>query len=168
MENDWSLPIIIDSVCHINNAGVFLIGVAEHFSINKKGYHYRKRCVTHDFSFPGPKGILVNKRVLKDTLQPCLFGFFFFRILHTIADMRIKWTSKIILINNTDIDAEYHHIHAIGCITSTCITIVYNLTLLFLLLPFGMTPATVEYTRVSKAEINLGNDLLREKSQDAT
>ena len=47
---------------------------------------------------------------------------------------------------------------------STCIAIVDALEFLCLWSPFGTTPATEEYTTVSEATIDLGNDLLREKS----
>ena len=46
---------------------------------------------------------------------------------------------------------------------STCIAIVEKLAFLYLGLPFGTTPAPAEYTTVSEAVIDLGNDLLRDE-----
>ena len=43
-----------------------------------------------------------------------------------------------------------------------CIAIVNELSFLYLGLTFGTTPATAEYTTVSEAAIDLGNDILRE------
>ena len=63
-----------------------------------------------------------------------------------------------------NLDAAYYHIHANTRISSTCIAIVDNFYVLFLCLLFGTKPAPVEYTTVSEAEIDLGNDLLRGKS----
>ena len=46
-EHGWSLPLKIDLIHHINNAGVFPLGVADPFSINDKGERYTKRCLIH-------------------------------------------------------------------------------------------------------------------------
>ena len=74
--------------------------------------------------------------------------------------MRSRWPTKRILIGKTDLDAAYRRIHANATTTSTCIAIVNELALLCLRLSFGITPAPAEYTTVSEAAIDLGNDLL--------
>ena len=48
IDHVWALPITIKSIKSIKNAGVVPLGVVEQFSINEKGEHYIKRCVTHD------------------------------------------------------------------------------------------------------------------------
>ena len=83
-----------------------------------------------------------------------------------ISAMRIIWPTKRILIGNTDLDAAYHRIHANATTASTCISIVDELDFLCLRLPFGTTPTPVEYTTISEAAIDLGNDLLRYESWD--
>ena len=98
VEHGWSLPLKIDSLCHIEKAGVAPLGVAEQLSINEKVECYTKIGVTHEFYFPGSSGICVNQRVLKDTLQTYFYGFFLLRLLHMVAAIRIKWPSKHILI----------------------------------------------------------------------
>ena len=57
-------------------------------------------------------------------------------------------------------------LHPLGWSASTCIAIVNELSFLFLRLPFGTTPAPEEYTTVSEAAINLGNNLLQDQSWD--
>ena len=69
IDHGWEFPLKIESLQSIKNAGVLSIGVAEKFSINKKGERYIKIRVTHDCSFPGPSGILVNNRVQRDSLK---------------------------------------------------------------------------------------------------
>ena len=49
---------------------------------------------------------------------------------------------------------------------STCIAIVEKLAFLCLRLPFGTTPAPVEYTTISEVAIDLGNDLPQDQSWD--
>ena len=73
VKHGWDLPLTIDLVCHINNVGAVLLGLAEHFLVNYNREKYTKMCVTHDCSFTGPSGLLVNNRVLKATTQPCFY-----------------------------------------------------------------------------------------------
>ena len=70
IDHVWALPLTIESLQSINNSGVVHLGVAEQFSINEKGERFIKRRVTHDCSFPGPSGLLVNNRVQRESLQP--------------------------------------------------------------------------------------------------
>ena len=83
-----------------------------------------------------------------------------------ISAMRSRWPTKRILIGKTNLDAAYRRIHANAKTASTCIAIVNELSFLFLRLPFGTTPAPAEYTTVSEAAINLGNNLLQDQSWD--
>ena len=84
----------------------------------------------------------MNNRVLKDTLQPFLYGFYFLRIFHMIAAMHTKWPSKCILIGKTDLDAAYLHVHTNAQIAATCIAIVKKLAFPCLRLTFDTTPTT--------------------------
>ena len=168
VEHGWVLPLTIDSIRHIKNAGVVPLGVAEQCSINKKIKRYTKRHITHDCSFPGPLGLFMNSRVPKDTLQPCFYGFCLLRILHMIADMHIILPAKHIPIGKTDPNDAYRRVHANIQIAVTCIAIVGKLAFLCLRLPFGTTPAPEEYTTIGEEEIDLGNDLLAYTSWDST
>ena len=85
-----------------------------------------------------------------------------------IASMRIKWTSKRIMVGKTDIDAAYRRVHTNAQISATCISIVLKIAFLCLHLPFGITPSPEEYNNISKASIDLGNDILTEISWDVT
>ena len=83
-----------------------------------------------------------------------------------ISAMRSKWPTKRILLGKTDLDASYRRIHANVTTASTCIVIVDELAFICLWLTFVATPTPVEYTIVSEAAIDLGNDLLQDKSWD--
>ena len=141
IEHRWALPLKIESLLSIKNAGVVLLGVAEQFSINEKGERYIKRRVTRDCSFPGPSGLSVNNRVQRESLQQCFYGFCLLRILYMISAMRSRWPTKRILIGKTDLDASYRRIHANLKTASTWIAIFDELAFLCLMLPFGTTPA---------------------------
>ena len=83
-----------------------------------------------------------------------------------ISAMRRRCPTKRILIGKIDLDAAYRWIYANATIASTCIAIVDELAFLCLSLPFGTTPAPEEYTTVSEAAIDLGNDILWGESWD--
>ena len=83
-----------------------------------------------------------------------------------ISEMKSKWPTKRILIGKIDPEVAYLWIHTNLTTSSTCIAIVDELDFLCLRLPFGTTPTPAEYTTVSEAEIDLGNDLLRDESWD--
>ena len=136
------------------------------FSINENGERYIKICVTHDCSFPGPSGLLVNNQVQQESLQPCFYGFCLLSILHMISAMRSRWPTKQILIGKIDLDAACRRIHENAKNASTCIAIVNEIAFLCLRLPFGTTPAPAEYMTVSEAAIDIGNYLFQEQSWD--
>ena len=98
-----ALPLTVDSVRHIKDSGIIPLGVAFKSSINYKGDNYTRTRVTYDCYLTGPSGLYVNKKVLRDTLQPCLYGFYLLRILHMVEVMRLKCTSKYIWIEKKQI-----------------------------------------------------------------
>ena len=83
-----------------------------------------------------------------------------------ISAMQSRWPTKRILIENTDLDAAYHQIHAHANTASTCIAIVDELDFLCFRLPFGTTPTPAEYTTISESAIDLGKNLLQDQSWD--
>ena len=84
-----------------------------------------------------------------------------------ISAMRIKWPSKLIMIVKTYLNASYRRFHKNAHIAATCITIVGKIAFQCLRLPFGTTTAPAEYTTISEAAIDLGNDLLSNTSWGA-
>ena len=83
-----------------------------------------------------------------------------------ISAMRIRWPTKLTLIGKSDLDAAYRRIHTNSKTALTCIAIVDELAFLCLRLPFSTTSAPAEYTTVSEAAIDLGNDILQDESWD--
>ena len=162
------MPLIIDSICHIRNAGVVPLGVPETFSINEKGKRCTKIRINHDCSLLGPSDLSVNKQVPKENLQPCFYGLCLLRKIHTIVAIRIKFTSKHILIGIKDLYAAYRRVHANAKIASTRIVIMVKLDFLCLYFPFGTKPTPARYTTTSEAEIDPENYLIMDALWDTT
>ena len=83
-----------------------------------------------------------------------------------ISAMQSKFPTKRILVGKTDLDAAYFWIHTNATTELTCIAIVDELAFLCLRSPFGTTPSPVEYTTVSEAAKDMGNDLLQDEYWD--
>ena len=80
-----------------------------------------------------------------------------------ISSMRNKCPTKRIFTGKTDLDVSYYQIHANDMTKLNFIEIVDKPYFLYLRLPFGTTPAPSEYKTIGKAEIELGNELLRDE-----
>ena len=139
VEYGWSFSLTIDSIRHIKNTGVVPLGIADQLSITKKVERYTKRRVTHDCYFPSPSGTSINKRVLRDSLQPCFCGFCLLRRLHMVEVMYPKWHSKRTLTKKY-LNAAYQSIYANAYIESLCITIMGRIAFIYLCLPCVTTP----------------------------
>ena len=80
--------------------------------------------------------------------------------------MQSRWPTKQNLIGKIDLESAYLWIHANATTVPTWIAIVDEKAFLWLRLTFGITPATAEYTNVSEAAIDPGNNILRDVSWD--
>ena len=75
------------------------MGLAEQLGVSATGKFLPKKRLTHDLSFPGSySGKSVNSIVLKDKLEPCMFGHTLLIIIHKIVNLRHNYTDKIIWI----------------------------------------------------------------------
>ena len=83
-----------------------------------------------------------------------------------ISAMQSRWPTKRMLIGKIDLDTAYRQIHEHANTASTCIAIDDELDFLCLRLTCGTTPAPAEYTTISEAAIEHGNDLLQDQSWD--
>ena len=65
------------------------MGVVEHLGVTASGKFEEKLRVTHDLSFPGATSEeSINSRVIKEELEPCMFGHTLLRIIHYIVNIR--------------------------------------------------------------------------------
>ena len=105
---DWNLVLPAEQVLHIPNLQISPMGVAEALGVDASGNFIPKLRVTHDLSFPGAvSGQSVNSRVIKDDLEPCMFGHALLRIVHHIVHLRNKYPNKIIWLRKEDFKSAY-------------------------------------------------------------
>ena len=88
------------------------MGVEEQLGVNSTVDFVPKKRLTHDLSFPGSySGKWVNSRILKEKLEPCMFGHNLLRIIHKIVQLRQNYTDKIIWICKEDVKYDYRQLH---------------------------------------------------------
>jgi hypothetical protein len=105
--HQWAIPLSLDCIPNIPGASVTPLGVAEQWSINENNNRIKKRCTTHDCSFPGPSGHSCNTQVIPELLKDCHYGHDLRQFLHGIHNIRALHPNKIIWLNKTDMDAAY-------------------------------------------------------------
>jgi len=162
----WLLPITVESLTKVKNLSIIPLGIAEQFTIDENGCRIPKKRVTHDASFPAPSGISVNNKVIDALLQECIYGQCLRRILHGIHAIRVRHTTKRILMTKYDMDAAYRRLHSIPRHALKCVTIIGKIAYIPLRLPFGVAPGPSLYSTISECIYDLVNDLLNETTWD--
>ena len=141
------------------------MGIAEQIGVGETGEFIPKKRVTHDLSFPGAiSNESINSRVLKEHLEPCMFGHALIRIIHHIVNLRRRFPSKRIWIRKEDFKSAYRRIH-INAITAKRSAVRVKLDSIWYIiisarLPFGGSPCPNDFCLVSDVVTDTINDLL--------
>ena len=90
------------------------IGVATHVGITCICEFLLNKIITHDLSFPEVVSKeSVTSRITRENLEPIMFGFVLFGIIHYIVNLCRRLTFKIILIRKEDFKSTYRRSHKI-------------------------------------------------------
>ena len=106
----------------------------------------------------------MNSRVIKDDLEPCMFGHALLRIVHHIVNLRRKYPNKIIWIRKDDFKSAYRrfHLRASTAIKSAVVikmnTVKYLLISLRML--FGGSPCPSDFSLAADIITDTINDLM--------
>jgi hypothetical protein len=119
----FSLPFPLDVLFKILNASLAPLGCHKQDTINKIGVKIPKFRMTHDQSFPGPSGLSVNLRVIKESLPPIMYSFVLPRVIHYICNIRLRHPSTKIFICKVDLDSAYCRCHLSSSTAQESITI---------------------------------------------
>jgi hypothetical protein len=112
IKKGWNLIIHEESASEIPNLEIAPLGVADALGVSASGEFISKLRITHDLSFPGAiSGESVNSRVIKEELEPCMFGHALLRIIHYIVHLRKKYPQKKIWLQKEDFKSAYRRLH---------------------------------------------------------
>ena len=169
IEKGWVLVLPIEGFADIPNLMLSPMGVADQLGISASGEFVPKLRVTHDLSFPGQTSDeSVNSIVIKDTLEPCMFGHTMLRLIHRILHLRKLHPNRRIWIRKEDVKSAYRrmHMHSDTAV-KTAVQIMIDNTIFLLIslrLPFGGLPCPSEFCLLSDMITDAINDLLADSS----
>jgi hypothetical protein len=122
--------------------------------------------MTHDQSFPGPSGLSINLRVIKEDLPPIRYSFTLNWLVHYIIYLQQKLPSTRILISKIDMDAAYHHCTISWSTAYESLTIYDGLLLVALRMTFGGSPCPSLWGIISETSTDLANNLIQNEAWD--
>jgi hypothetical protein len=124
--------------------------------------------LTHDQSFKWQSGTLVNKRVIKEKLQRCMYGWCLMQLLCWIVAARRKSPNKLIVIQKINVKSAYQRCHLNALMAIQAITQLPDkeLAIIMLRLTFGGAPCPFEWNIISQSIRNLANTIFHDDSWD--
>jgi hypothetical protein len=165
IEKGWNLILPETEANSIPNLELAPMGVADQLGISATGQFVSKLRVTHDLSFAqAVSGQSVNSRVIKEELEPCMFGHTLLRLVHHIVHLRAKYPNKKIWLRKEDFKSAYRRMH-LNAKTAfqTSVRVKLNgkhYILVSLRLPFGGSPCPSDFCLISDMITDTINDLL--------
>ena len=141
------------------------MGVVEHLGVIASGKFKEKLRVTHDLSFPGAHSDeSLNSTVMKEELQPFMFGHALLCLIHYIVNLRARYPNKIICIWKEDLKSAYRrmHLNSITAYKSAVRVKIRGKSHIFISarLPFGGSPCPNDFCLLSDMITDTINDLL--------
>ena len=89
VKKGWAILLPDENIEDIPGLVISPLGVADHLGISESGEYVEKLRVTHDLSWPGKiSKESINSRIIKDELEPIMFGHCLLRIIHYICNLR--------------------------------------------------------------------------------
>jgi hypothetical protein len=157
----WMLPLPIDYINQLTHGELAPIGIDDKvWSEQPDGSRKTKFCLTHDQSFEATRGKSVNHRVIKDQLNPLVYGGCLSRLIHYIVDLRLRHPSVAILGGKSDFKAAYRCVTLHGDMAEHCAIMLDAFALPSLRLTFEGSPCPNHYCLFSEISADLANDLL--------
>lgn len=119
-----------------------------------------KYCLTHDQSFPGPSGMLVNLWVKRDLLPPIIHSLVMSRLIHYIINTRWVLPDTKIFLWKIDLDTAYRWCSLSSSTSWESMTIYVGLLLATLQITFGGSPCPNLWGVISKTIADVANSIL--------
>jgi hypothetical protein len=161
IDQGWMFPLPMKYINVLNHGELAPVGIDDKvYSELSDSSKKVKLRLTHDQSFEASCGRSINSRVVKDHLVPLLYGGCFSRLIHYIADCRLRHPEVPILGAKSDFKAAYRRVTFHGDIAEKCAVMCDGLAVPSLHLTFGGSPCPNEFCIYSELCVDLANDLL--------
>jgi hypothetical protein len=157
----WMIPIPLKYLNKIPDSELAPVGIDDkQFKILPDGSKLMKYRLTHDQSFVASVGESVNKRVIKEGLNPLYYRGCLSRLIHYFLSIRSRHPNIKILGGKSDIKSAYRRITLNGQTAVKCAIMCQEFSLVSLRLTFGGSPCPNEWCIASELFIDLANDIL--------
>ncbi len=156
------IPLPLKYLNEIPDSEFAPVGIDDkQFKILPDGSKLTKYRLTLDQSFEASVGESVNKRVIKEALNPLHYGGCrLSRLIHYILSIRSRHPNIKILGGKSDIKSAYRRITLNGQTAVKCAIMCQEFSLVSLRLTFGGSPCPNEWCIASELFIDLANDIL--------
>lgn len=155
----FALPLPIELLKKLPNSSLAHFECHKQSTINAQGETIPKYRLTHDQSFPGLSGQLVNSRVKKELLPPIMYSFVLCRLIHYVINVRRLLPTTKIFTCKIDLDAAYHCCSMPVATSWESMMIYDGLLFVALRLPFGGSPCP-KWSVISETITDLANSIL--------
>jgi hypothetical protein len=147
----YGLVIPWGKISRLPNACMAPMNITKHFTPDAGGEIVDKEHLTHDQSFRWQLGSSVNRRVIQDGLQRCMYGRCLMQLLCWIVVARRKFPKAPIVLQKIDIKSAYRqcHLNAITAMQTITQLPDNKLGIIMLCLTFGGTPCPFEWNILS-------------------
>jgi hypothetical protein len=98
-------------IARLSNACLAPMNIMNQFTLNASGEIVDKEGLTHNQSFKWQSGLSVNKRVIRENLQQCMYGRCLMRLLCWILAARRKFPNAPIALQKIVIKSAYRQCH---------------------------------------------------------
>jgi hypothetical protein len=161
----YGLVIPWGKISHLPNACLAPMNITKQFTLEAGGEIVDKECLTHNQSFTWQSGLLVNKRMILESLQQCMHGRFLMRLLCWIVVARRKFPNAPIALQKIDIKSAYQwcHLNAITAMQTIIQPPNKDLGIIMLCLTFGGAPCLFKWNILSESIHDLTNKILFDK-----
>jgi hypothetical protein len=107
----YGLVIPWGKISHLPNACVAPMNITKQFTLDAGGEIVDKEPLTQDQSFKWQSGSSVNRRVIRDGLQHCMYSRCLMQLLCWIVAARRKFPKAPIALQKIDIKSAYRWCH---------------------------------------------------------
>ncbi len=166
IRHGYGLVIAWGEISCLPNACLAPMIITKQFTLKAGREIVDKKHLTHDQSLKWLSRLLVNKRVIQESLQQCMYGRCLMRLLCWIVATRRKFPNAPIALQKINIKSAYQqcHLNAITAMQTITQLPRKDLGIIMLCLTFGGAPCPLEWNILSESIRDLANKILFNKN----
>jgi hypothetical protein len=165
IHHGYGLVIPRGKISRLTNACLAPMNITKQFTLKVGREIVNKEHLTHNQSCTWQSRLLVNKRVIRESLQQCMYKHCLMRLLCWIGAARRRFPNAPIALQKTDIKSAYQWCHLNAITAMQTITQLPDKDLVVIMLhpTFGGIPSPFEWNILLESIGDLANKILFNK-----